>query len=381
MISIKQLTMAVLITSVIATLPIQVLADDVDKQSIAKLTQYDDASTATMDFTVVDHLLHAGVLNMGPSTRAYAKKSKHTLGTRFKQHVDGATENEANRFFYERLKKDQDKILKLRKELEALPTQTPLNAYNRKTQLAYWLNLYNVTVINEIASIYPLNNLKPILQGDDSILSKKLLMVEGTPLSLNDIQYRILPALYPESDLYIYGLYQGIKGSPNIRRKAYTSANVEKSLFDNATEFVNSNRGTQFNGGSDTVRVSSFYQRNANLFPNFEKDLKVHLQKYANNTIIEKVNNATSFKANISNWRVTDLYGSVTRRDYGTYVNTGDGLRFAGGSKLSQEQVEQLTSIMRIRAINFGGGSVTVTDLPSTESDKSTTTESSASDN
>ena len=343
------------------------LASEQSTSSLVKFTEYTQDSTKKMDFVVVDQLLHAGVLNMGFSTRAYAKKSKHTLGTRFKQKVVGATENEGIRFFYERLKKDKHKILKLRQELEAIPSSTPLNEYSRNAQLAYWLNLYNVTMINEIMEVYPLNNLKGLFEEGSSILDKKVLNVDNTMISLNDIHYKILPGLSPDSSLFIYGLYQGIKGSPNIRRKAYTAKTVEKDLLDNALEFVNSNRGTQFNGGANTVRVSSFYERNAQFFPDFDNDLKAHLQKYAKNNIVDKIKSANRFKTNIDNWRITDLYGSIRRRDYGTYVNNGDGTRFAEGYKLSEEQVAQLTYIMRVRAANFGGGSVTVTDLEPTD--------------
>jgi hypothetical protein len=333
-----------------------------------------------MDFSIVDQLLNAGVMNMGPSTRAYARKTLPSTGTRFTQTIDRATENEANRFFYENLKKDQEKILKLRKELEAIPSFTPLNQYTKEAQLAYWLNLYNVSLINELAVIYPLNNLKPVLTGEESILDKKTLSVENVQLSLNDIHYRVLPILYPDSKLYIYGLHQGIKGSPNIRTKAFTARKVKQKLKENAQEFVNSNRGTQFNGGKDVVRVSSFYKRNSPLFPDFNKGLKSHLLQFADKSIQELIKNATSFKANISNWRINDFYGSIRRRDIGLYVNSGEGNRFTSGNKLSPGQQTQLTLLMRVRAMNFGGGSVTVTDLdPGAESNPKT--EESDTDN
>lgn len=332
-----------------------------------KFSEFTEGSNLQMDFSIVDQLLHAGVVNMGPSTRAYARKTRATTGTLLRQNVDGATENEANRFFYENLKHDQADILLLRQELEAIPSTTPLKQYTKEAQLAYWLNLYKVTLINELAVIYPLNNLKPVLTGDDSLLDKKLLVVEGIPLSLNDIHYKIVPLLYPDDPFFIYGFHQGIKGSPNIRQKAYTANDVKKSLLDNGREFVNSNRGTQFNGGESVVRISSFYERNAELFQDFENDIKSHILKYANASIEASVKTAETFIANISNWRITDLYGSIRRRDHGVYVVSGDGARLSASNKLSPEQAKQLQTLFRVRAINFGGGSVTVTDLPSSE--------------
>jgi hypothetical protein len=339
------------------------IAQQNNAETYTKFSEFTESSTLEMDFSIVDQMLHAGVMNMGPSTRAYAQAEIASTGTRLTQKIDRATENEANRFFYESLKKDQDKILRLRKELEAIPSFTPLNQYTKEAQLAYWLNLYNVTLINELAVIYPLNNLKAVLTGDDSLLNKKILNVDNLQLSLNDIHYRVLPALYPDSALYIYGLHQGIKGSPNIRTKAFTAANVEEKLKENAYEFVNSNRGTQFNGGDGVVRVSSFYKRNSLVFPSFDERFRSHLLQFANASIRENIENGTSFEANINNWRINDFYGSLRRRDIGLVVSSGSGTRLATNSNLSPAQQQQLSSLLRVRAINFGGGSVTVTDL------------------
>lgn len=348
-------------------LSVSLTAEQVNSQKYARFSEYTENASLEMDFSIVDQLLHAGVVNMGPSTRAYAQRAKPPTGTRLRQTVDGATENEANRFFYENLKEDQDKILKLRKELESIPSLTPLNQYSREALLAYWLNLYNVTLINELAAIYPLNNLKPILTGEESILDKKILTVDNVQLSLNDINYRVLPALYPESKLYIYGLHQGIKGSPNIRPKAYTARKVKQALKENAQEFVNSNRGTQFNSGKGVIRVSSFYKRNEQLFPDFEEDLKPHLLEFANKSIQDLIKSARRFKTDINNWRINDLYGSTRRRDIGLVVSSGSGTRFTSGNALSPAQQRQLTALMRVRARNFGGGSITVTDLDQDE--------------
>lgn len=366
--------LGVSIISLLISLSGSLIAQQSNTEKYAQFSEFTENSKLEMDFSIVDQLLHAGVMNMGPSTRAYAKDDgPPSTGTRLTQTIDLATENEANRFFYENLKEDQEKILKLRKELETIPSFTPLNQYSKEAQLAYWLNLYNVTLINELAVIYPLNNLKPILTGGGSILDKKILSVDNIQLSLNDIHYRVLPVLYPDSALYIYGLHQGIKGSPNIRTKAFTAREVKQKLKENAQEFVNSNRGTQFNAGEGVIRVSSFYKRNSQLFPDFNESLKSHLLQFADKSIHEFIKNATSVKADISNWRINDFYGSIRRRDIGLYVSSGDGGRFTSGNKLSPAQQMQLTSLMRVRAKNFGEGSVTVTDLdPGVASDSQT---------
>lgn len=326
--------------------------------------KYAEKPSLTMDFTVVNQLLHAGVLDMGRSTRARAKDVRPGTGTRMRQTIDQATDNEANRFFFENLKKDQAKILKLRKNLENIPSETPLHLYTKEQQLAYWLNLYNVTVINEIAQVYPLGTLKYHIEGKRPLFDEKLLNVAGVALSLNDIHYKILPELFPNEPLVIYGLYQGYRGSPNIRGKAYTGENVFAALTDNAEEFINSNRGTQFNGKAGSVRISSYYKRNAQFFPDFENDVRKHLLTHASRTITDEIKEANTLVANISNFRTSDIYGSFRQYDANRAYSPNDrGMR----TSKSYQQMITMSRLLRVRAVNLGGGKVTVTDLDSQE--------------
>ncbi|MCO4798767.1 MAG: DUF547 domain-containing protein [Colwelliaceae bacterium] len=319
---------------------------------------YAQSPTLAMDFTVVNQLLHAGVINMGRSTRSWAANVRPSTGTRMRHNLDSATDNETNRFFYENLKEEQKKIVKLRKNLESIPTETPLHLYTQEQQLAYWLNLYNVSVINEIAKLYPVENLQKYLASEPSFFNKKLLNVNNVSISLNDIQYDILPSLYKDEALIIYGLYQGYRGSPNIRKKAYTGENVLSALKDNAEEFINSNRGTQFNGKKHTVRVSHFYHQNRVFFPNFQNDLKKHLLEYSDKSISEKIANSKELVTNIKNYRTADIYG--TFRHYEGSVATSP---LDQKSKMTHAQLIKMRELMRVRAINLGGGSVTVTDI------------------
>jgi hypothetical protein len=52
--------------------------------------------------------------------------------------------------------------------------------------LAYWLNLYNLTIFTEFNRQYPITNLKSAMEG--GFLDKKQFTIEGQSLSLNDIQ-------------------------------------------------------------------------------------------------------------------------------------------------------------------------------------------------
>ena len=279
--------------------------------------RFDVNSRLTIDHTDLNSLLGTVVLETGRSNRKKAAPTHAQTGTRMKNSVNRATVNEGNRFLFEIFddnEENQQVLRSIRDRLEKLPATTPLENFSRNEQLAYWLNLYNITILDEIVKVYPEPNLKKLLVGKKSILAKKLLMVAGVPLSLDDIQFTILRNNYDNNPLIIYGLFQGIIGGPNIRKSAYSGTYVYGDLADNAVEFINSNRGTA-SKNKRVFRVSSLYQRNEVFFNDSDSDLTRHLLRYLDGEEHDELQAATTIKLDIDDWTITDLYGSF--RDVG----------------------------------------------------------------
>ena len=284
----------------------------------------DESSKYTINYDDLTDVLSLAVVNVGRSTREVAAPRQAATGTRMKMSVKRTTNNEGNRFYYETFKNNEEAqkvLIGIQKSLEALPDEAALKYFSRDEQLAYWLNLYNVTMLNELIQVYPKRNLKKILLGKKSIKSNKVLNVAGIPLSLDDIQYTILKNNYDIDPLIIYGLYQGIIGGPNIRRRAYTGSDVWRALKNNANEFVNSNRGT-FSRDAKTFQVSSLYDRNRQYFPDFQSDLSKHILTYVEGDERLELQSASTLKPNIDDWTITDLGG--TDRNFGAQFATNN---------------------------------------------------------
>ena len=293
------------------------LASATDSPVPEPFQRFDDTSKYTISYADLTNLLKIAVVNVGRSTREKAAPSRAATGTRMTSKVKRTTANEGNRFYYETFDNNEEAqqiLIDIQKSLEQLPAEVPLEYFSRDEQLAYWLNLYNVTLLNEIIKVYPQRNLKKLLVGKKSVLSKKILNVAEVPLSLNDFQYTILKINYDNDPLVIYGLYQGIIGGPNIRRTAYTGSDVRRALKNNANEFVNSNRGT-YSRNEKVFRVSSLYDRNRVFFPDFNTDLSNHLLTYVEEPERSELRSASVLKPDINDWTVTDLGG--TNRDLG----------------------------------------------------------------
>lgn len=273
---------------------------------------FDPSSTYQINYSQLNMLLKMSVVDVGRSTREVADPTRAKTGTRMKANVSRSTKDEGNRFYFEMYSDNEDAaqfLEEIVRNLEALPAKAPLWFFNRNEQLAYWVNLYNFTLLNEIVKVYPKRKLNKLLTGRKSILDQKLLTVSGVPLSLNDIQHVILKQNYDNNPLVMYGLYQGIVGGPNIRKSAYTGANVQRYLADNAAEFINSNRGT-YARDEEIFRASSLYDRNRDYFPDFQSDLKKHLMAFLIGPEKTKLEFSSTIRPDIDDWTVTDLYGS-----------------------------------------------------------------------
>jgi hypothetical protein len=297
-------------------------------------------SKFSIGYADVDAILRYMVVDVGRSTRKVAEPTRAQTGTRMRAQVSRTTSTEGNRFFFEEFKNNEEyrtALHNVRLALEAIPGKMALEHFSRTEQLAYLLNLYNITLLDELIRIYPEKDLEKELIGRKSILDQKILNVAGVPLSLDDIQFTILANNYAGDPRVMYGLFQGVIGGPNIRKRAYTGENVYRFLEDNAREFVNSNRGTYSRDGD--FEVSTIYERNSHYFPNFDADLKKHLMSYIEGRERSDLQAANALHADIDDWTIADVYG--------TYQEVG--------GSFATSQAAMLDSVMSSQPDGQGG--------------------------
>lgn len=268
-------------------------------------------------------LLKKTVFETGRSDRRAAPKPKSSIGTRIYWGNKSITRLEANRLFYHNFTdKTQQYVTAVRKSLQTVPDEIPLTQFSPNERLAYWLNLRNVAVVEQISSIYPKPNLrKPLLK----IKSKRFLTVSGRKLSILEIEKHITQN-WP-NPLVIYGFYDGTIGGPNIRNEAFTGVSVWEDLEDNAKDFVNSLRGLQFR--KQTAKVSQLYKGNMSIFPDFEDTLLKHLMEYADLAVQNRLSSVTKIKASVYDWHIADLYNGVLIN--GTAVNDNPAALISAG--------------------------------------------------
>ena len=280
----------------------------------------DPNSTLEVAYDDLNALLSSYVTVSGWSTREKAPRPDAGVGTRLNTRINRLTALEGNRFYFKGASEKDliaEFISDIRASLEMLPAEVPLRLLNKNEQLAYWLNLYNFTLLDEMMKVYPKHNLLRVLDygDDDSIMAQKLLNVAGVPLSLDDIQFTILKEKYFGNPLIIYGLWQGNIGGPSLRNTAYTGKTVWRKLEDNAGEFINSNRGTYFDG-----EVSALYERNMPFFDNDQAKLISHLMDYLQGDMFDEYANRDDVEFEMEDWTLAALIGEG--RKYGRSAAT-----------------------------------------------------------
>ena len=158
----------------------------------------------------------------------------------------------------------------------------PIGQYARGEQLAYWINLYNARTVQLVLAYFPVDDLRhiKISPGRSAFgpWDKKILVIEGEHLSLNDVEHRILRPLWQDIRLH-YALNRAAIGSPNLLAEPFEAGNAER-LFDRpARGFINHPRGVRVDKGRLTVsRLYLWYEPD---FGGSVKGVLDHLREHA----------------------------------------------------------------------------------------------------
>jgi hypothetical protein len=263
-------------------------------------------SQVKIDYAFLDQILNNLVFLTGLSTRQIAPKPEPLTGSRFIAEHTSPYRQEGNKIPFSKLRPEHIAILQeYKRELEDLNASVDIASLSKKEQLAYWLNLHNVTVIMLIAENYPVAQPSKMQIGPDKVPmhDAKVISVGGTKLSLRDIRENIVFANWQDPKV-MYGFFQGDIGSPTLQGQAFTAANTEKLLNQNADEFVNSLRSFSRGGVSKIYKdAARFY------FTNFEKDLRDHFQAYMWDDVSAELAKTGALKTNAYDYDIADMEG------------------------------------------------------------------------
>ncbi|MCK0127500.1 DUF547 domain-containing protein [Erythrobacter sp. F6033] len=304
------------------------------KASLGGVEQFTPTSISTdhrIDYAHWDEALGWFVIPMGPSLREGAPRVEPFTGSRRIYGHDSRYRLEGNRvafsFFDDSVRAS---LTEYRMDLERIGTQLDIASLPRNEQLAYWINLHNVAMIEALAGAYPLSEPRTRRFGPNSAAldDAKLVSVKGVALSPRDIREGIVFANWRDPKV-IYGFWRGEIGGPSIQRLAYNSQNVDALLALSAEEFVNSLRGVEKFGGA--LRVSKIYQEAAPFYFGDFDQLRSHLGQFAGDDVRGLIESTDKTHYNAYETDLADL----TRGEKAPgFFNFGTATDPAGGDRV-----------------------------------------------
>jgi len=152
--------------------------------------------------------------------------------------------------------------------------------YSRAEQLAYWINLYNALTVQLILDRFPITDISRVrIDGVEPWIAK-LVTVAGRPLSLDDIEHRILMPIWKDHRV-LFGLACAGLGCPDIQPRACTGPNSRELLTSAGRKFVNSDRGMSIAGARGPLRASRILETYERDFGRDRKDFLRLMAHYA----------------------------------------------------------------------------------------------------
>ena len=184
-----------------------------------------------------------------------------------------------NRFTYDKVSAQERAALE---QDVARLAAVPVSQLARDEQRPYWTNLYNELTVLVVLRHFPVSSITKI-DISPGLFTKgpwdaKLLTIEGTKVSLNDMEHRILRPIWRDPRTH-YSVNCASVSCPNLAPEPYSAARMEAMLDQGARDYVNSNRGFYVTGGKLTV--SSIYEWYQADFGGTDRGVIEHLRRYA----------------------------------------------------------------------------------------------------
>lgn len=161
-------------------------------------------------------------------------------GVFLQRYVVTDTADGVNRVDYSAVsREDRQMLQRYIASLEAVA----VSRLDRREQLAFWTNLYNAVTVELILENYPLQSIRRIRRPWDTAL----VTVEQEPLTLNDIEHRIMRPIWNDPRIH-YVVNCASIGCPNLLPVPFTGATWDSLADEAARGYINHPRGIDLSG-------------------------------------------------------------------------------------------------------------------------------------
>lgn len=137
---------------------------------------------------------------------------------------------------YKGLKANKAALDRLRRQMAAVD----VSSLSRPEQLAYWINLYNVSVVGVVVDNYPVESIRdvstdPIVRLN--VFKKPYVRVKGGTMSLDDIEHRKIREPFKDPRIH-FAINCAAESCPPIRPEPYVGVRIDRQLDDQTRRFL-----------------------------------------------------------------------------------------------------------------------------------------------
>jgi hypothetical protein len=146
---------------------------------------------------------------------------------------------------------DKAALDQLRKRLASVDVAS----LSRPDQLAYWINLYNVSTVAVVVEHYPVASIRdistdPIIKLN--VFKKPAVKTKSGEISLNDVENDKIRQGFKDPRIH-FAINCAAKSCPPIRTEPYIGARLNEQLDDQARKFLTGPHGVRFARDGDEL--------------------------------------------------------------------------------------------------------------------------------
>ncbi|GJM45399.1 MAG: DUF547 domain-containing protein [Gemmatimonadota bacterium] len=198
---------------------------------------------------------------------------------------------------------DRERLRTYLQTLSAAPvSELQERANARPHALAYWLNLYNAVTLNFVLDGYPTDSIKDLGGMFSSPWKKKLVTVEGTELTLNEIENDIIRPRFREPRIH-FALNCAAVSCPPLRAGAYVGESLDQQLEEQTVRFLADPRANRV-GDNGRLRLSKIFDWYADDFRDAAGSVAQYVAPYLKDYPVDT--DGVRIESNDYDWTLND---------------------------------------------------------------------------
>ena len=159
---------------------------------------------------------------------------------------------------YAALKSNPSGLRRYLDSLQSVPREEFLTWTNHQ-QLAFLINLYNAATVKLVVDHYPVGSIKMIGGFLSSPWDLEVVNLFGARITLDELEHEEIRKNYKEPRVH-FALVCAAKGCPALRGEAYSAANLDAALDEEAREFLANPDKNRFDVGQGVLHLSPLFK-------------------------------------------------------------------------------------------------------------------------